>query len=283
MNASRPLSITGYFGVLRMTGATRLDFVQRMSSGDVAALKPGEIAGTCFTTPNGRIVDWTQVLCLDDALLLLTGGGNQEKLRRWLSKYVFFNDDVRITDESGGTAISARVGTDAIPDGAGPLTPQTHRAVNDARIAALAYGEQTLVLWLRDAPGAPPGEDIDAFDRWRIAAGVPRFPNEVGEAYIPLEAGLWSAVSFRKGCYIGQEIIARMESRNRIAKKLALLESDAALSPGAALSGDGARVGVVTSCAGLRALAYVQSAALDAGAALSANGVSARVIRLAHV
>jgi aminomethyltransferase len=78
-----------------------------------------------------------------------------------------------------------------------------------------------------------------SYDDLRIAAGYPRFPNEVGEDYIPLETGLLDAISFNKGCYIGQEIIARMESRGQIAKRLVMLD----VSFGDARTGDEIRAG----------------------------------------
>jgi aminomethyltransferase len=283
MSAPLSIPITGYFGVLRMSGATRLDFVHRMSSGEVAGLRPGQIAATCFTTPNGRIVDWTQVLCLDDALLFLTGGGNQDRLRRWLSKYIFFNDDVRIVDESAQMAIDAWVEPVNLPEAARTLAVNTLTVVDGAHLAALNYGAQPLIVRLVAASDALAGSGLAEFDAWRVAAGVPRFPNEIGEAYIPLESGLWSAVSFHKGCYVGQEIIARMESRKRVVKKLAVLQAAAALTPGVALHTDGVPAGIVTSCVGTHALGYVRSAALDAGSVLNAGGVPVRVSRVVQL
>jgi aminomethyltransferase len=64
-----------------------------------------------------------------------------------------------------------------------------------------------------------------SYDDLRIAHGYPRFPNEISEDYIPLETGLTDAISFSKGCYVGQEIIARMDSRGQIAKRLVKLDA----------------------------------------------------------
>ena len=101
------------------------------------------------------------------------------------------------------------------------------------------------------------------------------------EAYIPLEAGLKWAVSFNKGCYIGQEIIARMESRQRLAKRLVVLEYPATdlhtglhFSAGDAVRADDTQVGEVTSVASLpdqgmiKALAYVKTALAEPGQSL---------------
>ena len=67
------------------------------------------------------------------------------------------------------------------------------------------------------------------------------------ESYIPLEANLWAAVSFTKGCYIGQEIIARMESRGKLARRLVGLRLDAPVEVGAEVQGQAGAVGTVTS------------------------------------
>ncbi len=84
-----------------------------------------------------------------------------------------------------------------------------------------------------------------------------------------MEAGLWDDVSFNKGCYTGQEIIARMESRGKLAKQLARLTSSSGLQAGQTIHAGGKRVGEVTSAAstenGAVALGYIKSAALANG------------------
>ncbi len=276
--------LSGYFGRVRMRGATRLDFVQRMSSGDVLRLTPGQGAFTCFTTPNGRMVDRTLVLCERDSLLLLTGGGNQAKLIQWLRKYVFFNDDVQLTDETPLTRHAA-VFDEALPAPLAAGDAFAHERIDDRLWVKTRLGDaQGAYVIGADIGGAQ--EPNSSFDARRIAAGVPRFPNELNDSYIPLEAGVWDAVSFKKGCYIGQEIIARMESRNQIAKRLARLAVlEGVAQPGDALSAadaaegvTGGSCGTVTSAAGAHALAYVRSAMLTPGALLIAPHAHLRIV-----
>jgi aminomethyltransferase len=111
-----------------------------------------------------------------------------------------------------------------------------------------------------------------SYDDLRIAHGYPRFPNEIGEDYIALETGLNDAVSYSKGCYVGQEIIARMESRGQIAKRLVRLDAPLGqVNAGDEVSADGAPIGTVTSAQsalfdGHRyALGYVRTAFARAG------------------
>lgn len=262
--------IDGFFGRVRMRGATRLDFVHRMSTGDVAPLRAGEGATTVFTTPIGRIVDYTRVLCCEDALLLLTGGGNQDKLVRWLRKYVFFNDDVQLIDESTLGPMMAAFDDD-LPDDVRSLPLHSHVRRDGAHWVRCALGERQGAWVLFDDSEAVRLDILDraadaaAFDAARVAAGAPRFPNELNEDYIPLEAGVWDAVSFRKGCYVGQEIIARMESRGQLARRLVRLHVDGEIAAGAEISAQGNSCGRVTSVAGRYALGYVRSVVCEAG------------------
>ncbi|MGQ9903828.1 MAG: CAF17-like 4Fe-4S cluster assembly/insertion protein YgfZ [Anaerolineae bacterium] len=277
------------FGRLRLTGSTRLDFVQRMSTGDMRGLQAGEGRTTVFTTPIGRMVDYTLVLAEPDSLLLVCGGGNQERLARWLRKYILFNDDVQVSDESSALPMLGIFGPEAdawaetVQPGASSWPLYTHRAglVKAQPLQGAGY------YWIgRNAPIAQAPSPLSEYEALRIAAGYPAYPGEINEDYIPLEAGLLDAVSFTKGCYIGQEIIARMESRGQLAKKLARLQltsnGEASAQPGDRLLADSAEVGVITSVspAGDAALGYVRSAHAQPGARLRIAGRMAQGIIL---
>lgn len=297
--------LTAIYSRIRLRGSTRLDFLHRMSTGDVRGLKPGEGKTTVLTTPIGRMVDYLMVLAFDDSILLIGGGGNQNKVAHWLRKYIFFNDDVQVSDETGDTRMFG-VGVEGdqqfikkiIPDiGRFALPEYAHRTVEsplsaDGQIVA-ARAPQALGLSffligagldlasLADAPPITPD-----FDAWRVLHGYPRFPNEINEDYIPLEAGLWGAVSFDKGCYVGQEIIARMESRGQIARKLVRLTVSAgSLSPGEELLAEGGEVvGKVTSAVRGAALAYVRSAFAQENLRLqSRQGTVVHVAKIARI
>jgi len=294
------------FSRIRLSGSTRLDFLHRMSTGHVSGLQPGEGKTTVLTTPIGRMVDYLIVLAFDDSTLLIGGGGNQDKVVRWLRKYIFFNDDVRVSDETAETRmfgwgddasaeLIARLGGDA---GLLSLPEHAHRAVASSPggsaeatfvRAPQALGLSFFVIGRDLDPAAWPGEIADGsgFDAWRIARGYPLFPAEINEDYIPLEAGLWGAVSFNKGCYTGQEVIARMESRGQIARKLVRLTSDEdrPLEVGADLQSEGGEVvGKVTSATRGVALAYVRSAFAQEGVLLrSLHGQAARVARIVRI
>ena len=122
----------------------------------------------------------------------------------------------------------------------------------------------------------------------RVESGRPEFGRELGDEYIPLEAGLWADVSFTKGCYTGQEIIARMESRHKLAKQLAGLRFESEVVLPTTLFSDGHDIGTVTSVVhsprlGWIGLGYVKTQGLDGAMVESRSSeptVGARVVAL---
>jgi aminomethyltransferase len=146
-----------------------------------------------------------------------------------------------------------------------------------------AAGKEALQQHLLDTGITP--IDEAAFDYLRIEEGLPRFGRELTLDYIPLEANLWPDVSFTKGCYTGQEIIARMESRGRLAKRLVRLRAAGPVAAGAPVTAGGKEVGRVTSAAvGLEktvALGYIKTGVLAASElALTADNIALSITEL---
>ncbi len=128
----------------------------------------------------------------------------------------------------------------------------------------------------------------EAFEILRIEAGVPWLGHDLDESVLPDEAGLDHAVSTTKGCYTGQEVVARMRSRGRISHRLVGLRGEAAepLSVGADVLADGRRIGEVTSAtvspiAGPIALAYLRVPHDAVGTDVEVEGIGAQVERKA--
>ena len=302
----RIFDLSSTFGRVQMTGATRLAFLHRMSTNDIESLLPGQGRRTVLTTPIGRMVDCTPVLAMDDALILLTGAGNASKVTAWLRKYILYNDDVRVNDVTAMTQMLGVFG-----DGAAAwVRAQDASAFSQIENAPVFSSAQTREngLWVKAPPLQGAGfywvgtkiesisnpststgrslqsliSPISDFESLRIAASYPAFPNEINEEHIPLEAGLWDAVSFSKGCYIGQEIIARMESRNQMARKLVQLDaSGSGCQVGAPLFVDGVLVGNVTSASAKVALGYVRGAFAHSNQALHLeSGVTISLLKV---
>jgi aminomethyltransferase len=302
----------GQEGRVRAVGRDRLDLLHRMSTNDLTGMAAGEARLTVLTTPIARIVDVLWVLNRGETALAITGPGRATAVRRWLAGYIFYNDQVKFEDASGELAQFGLYGAkaakvaEALRPGAGALAENRFLddgAVIVARGRPLAGDGYTIIApagqigSLREAAlgaGARPAGET-AYQWLRLEAGMPEggaddqgpIGQELTEEYIPLEANLWPAVSFTKGCYIGQEIIARMESRGKLARRLVGLRLEAPVAVGAEVrpAAGGASAGKVTSAGvlpdhGPVALAYLKTAAAEAGTAVRVGEAAGRVVEL---
>ena len=275
-------------GLLKFTGETRLDLIHRMSTQGVNDLASGEGAATILTTDIGRMIDRLLLYASSDAVYALTGEEIAGALARYLLRFVFFNDDFHLEDLSAETAVFGVYGATAreslrplfgdaveIPlhhwrqHTVGGVTVYLHRTDPVAGGGYFVMGDvadkEAIGQALAEAGIVRAGPE--AFDYLRIESGLPRFGQEITQEYIPLEANLWADVSFTKGCYTGQEVIARMESRGRLAKQLAWLHPEGPVAAGTEIVADGRMAGTVTSAAtgpaGPVALGYVKTRMLD--------------------
>ena len=278
-------------GTIIISGETRFDLLNRMSTQKVLPMNKGEGTATILTSDIGRIIDRLLLYATNSTIYALTSENNSEAIARYLMRFVFFQDDFYMQDISSDTAIFGVYG------------PQARQRVVEAGFSdeelrlhhwrQAQFGQQTKfaaylhhtdpihgdgyfiigeakdreALWQQLLGTGLAVADAAAFDYLRIAAGLPRFGRELTGDYIPLEANLWADVSFDKGCYIGQEIIARMESRGKLAKRLVPLTADAPLEAGSTIQANGKNAGTVTSTAvgpnGAIGLGYVKTAVLD--------------------
>lgn len=275
-------------GMLHVTGKTRLDLIDRMSTQSVKRLKSGEGAATVMTTDIGRMIDRLILYATSESVYILTGENHAGRLAPYLMRHVFFNDEFQLQDLTAETAIFGVYGPQAaeklaaagFPEVDLPLhhwrqatinglTAYLHRtdpiAGDGYFVSGQAADKEALQQLLSEA--GITSIDEAAFDYLRIEAGLPRFGHEITLDYIPLEANLWPDVSFNKGCYTGQEIIARMESRGRLAKRLVQLRAAAPLEVGTPIMANGRQVGSITSAAvgpeGTVALGFVKTGILE--------------------
>lgn len=254
-------------GRLRLTGADRFDLLNRMSTNNMLNMKPGEGRATIFTNANARILDRTMVYHQDeDNLLMFTSPGRGQAMADYLRRNIFFNDKVALHDLTpetnlfalhgiqaddivkqvipAATDVQNLSGLNAVIDGIPVFAGRIKPLVESAWII-LVPSDAAKAVWNRFMEaGAKPTGGI-TYNTLRIRAGVPA--RELSTDYIPLELGLWDEVSFSKGCYTGQEIIARMESRNRLAKTIVRLELDEFTEAPAELYYQGKRAGMLTS------------------------------------
>jgi folate-binding protein YgfZ len=302
-------------GILRVEGGDRRRWLDGMLSNDVGRLAPGPGASGCYAlllSPKGRILADLHVLLRGEAYWLELEGGVLADVRTRLERYVIA-DDVRLDDDSADWTRFALEGPRApsiLETACGATLGLSPEAGCDATlggtpIVVAAYGwsgDPGFQLFVpraeapavREALCGVGGADLvegdrDTLEILRIEAGIPRLGAELDEDVFPAEAGLVArAVSLTKGCFTGQEIVARLESRGQVNHRLVGLrfEGTAAPTPGEGLDdGDGKRVGEVTSgCvspgAGVIGLGYVRRTLALAGTALRAGSRSVEVADL---
>jgi folate-binding protein YgfZ len=226
---------------IRVAGPDAVSYLQGQLSQDIAALAVGSSAYTLLLQPQGKVDAWLRVTRVaDEELVLDVDGGHGEavlaRLRRFLLRTKATIEPV------DWTCVAVRgPGAGSISDGVTVQWPGIEGADLIGPSIEIPDG-------VREVDGA----ELEAI---RIEAGVPAMGAELTDATIPAEAGQWlidSSVSFTKGCYTGQELVARIDSRGgNVPRRLLglVLASDDAPAEGASVAKDGGEVGVVTSSA----------------------------------
>ncbi len=237
-------------------GPDAADLLQRLLSNDVVAAESCE---ALLLTPKGRVIAPVVVWRRDaDDFLLLTEPELGETVRAQLARMRFASKCEVALEEHTSTIVllDERAGDD------GPGIPTADYGV--AAVETIDAG----------IDAEPAGEELE---RLRILARTPRWGTEIDETILPAEAGLDErAVSFTKGCFPGQEPVARLHNRGHANRSLRALDLSAEASPGDEIEHDGRPVGRVTSVVPGLALAYVRADVPD-DAELTVAGQSARI------
>ena len=190
-------------GVLAVAGADRASWLQGLLTNDVESLKEGESRYAAYLTPQGRMISDMNVIERGGRMLLDVPAHLAASLRDRLDGLIF-SEDVQVTDESTSLWVWTVIGKDSLTEIIAETLPPEYLALTPV--------------------------EFDTFEVIRIERGVPRFSADMDEDTIPLEAGIEDrAISFTKGCYVGQEVIVRVTTRGggRVAKKLVSWVADA--------------------------------------------------------
>ena len=213
---------------LRVAGPDAADYLQRMVSNDVEALAVGEACDALLLTAKARVIAPLRVLRRGgEDFLVLTEPELGDTVRTQLLR----------------TRFAAKA----------EIEPEEHESW------LVLGGEEVL-------DDRPAGDEVgeEELERWRIEAGIPRWGREIDEQILPAEAGLDEThISFSKGCYPGQEPIARQRYRGKVNRKLRVLEVEGDATPGTELVLDGKKVGLITSAVPGVALGYVRTEVPD--------------------
>lgn len=300
----------GDTGLVEVTGPERLEYVNSLCTNEVDDLQPGEAARAFFLNPTkGRVLAEMIACETGSSMWLECPGGCAPVVLDQLRKY-YFGQEVEFVDRSAEHVVLTLQGPDAgailtaVARDVPPGTENTHEETAIGSVEARALrrtdtGAQGYHVWIPvdasgpivdvlEEAGAVPGTD-EAWKVLQIEAGIATYGRELTDEIIPLEAPTEDAIDHDKGCYPGQEVVARLWARGRPAKELRglLFDGDEAPAEDTALDAE-EKAGVATVTAagvspelGPVALAYVHRDFLEPGTRLTVpDGPAAEVADL---
>lgn len=297
--------------ILKLSGSDRIDLLHRLTTADLRDVRPGYGKHTVLLTDKARIIDVLGVLHDAEWSYLLCSPAQNAAIMQWLRKYIIM-DDVKIADESSihdmieicgprsseavDNLLGTSVGGFALDqwcvvelDGVNVIvTRQPSPCEVSYWIIAPKQTIEGIRAGLREHHDVLPELHPSEVEHVRILAGMGRHGHEWTDAYNPLEAGLLHLTSFAKGCYIGQEVVARLDSYNKVKQRIMGLTSTQQVRVGDRLLADGVDIGVVTSvspsCDGRSwfALGYVRGEHAHPNAPLEAVGADAHASVTQH-
>lgn len=290
-----------YRAILSVAGPEARLFLHGMVTNDVKGLAPGQGNHAAVINARGKMLGDGRVLGLEGEELLFD---MEPDAREGVAAHLALNlvsEECELKDLTGGIGILGVYGpraTEVVSHFLGaelPALPQHHHVScfvggqPGLLVAAAPAGVPGWELWLPvaalsfawpellarvQAVGGLPAGDV-AMEAARIAHAIPRYGQDLDESTIPLEANMDDAISYTKGCYVGQEVIAKATYRGQVRRKLGRLLVPAGTTPGSALVEGDKTVGTVTSVSELsesEALAYVRRDRLAVGNRLALEG-----------
>jgi folate-binding protein YgfZ len=303
----------GFRSLLRLTGSDRATFLQGMVSNDVARLQNGEGTYAALLTQQGKVVSDLRVYALPDELWLDVPAARAAAVRENLERYIIADDVEFAVEDSVAPlvviegpqadrallAVTGESVTQLAPFGHGAMTFDgvriravvvTHSGERGYLLFGDPVGAPNLWRHCRAAGAEPVG--MEALDVLRIEAGIPWAGRDFDDTTLISEVGLEAAISYQKGCYLGQEVVERVAARGQVHRKLVglLCDGQQVPPPDSKLRRDGKDVGWITSAAwspareAVVALGYASRESWDIGTemhvALTETGVRACVVTL---
>jgi folate-binding protein YgfZ len=260
-------------GRLRVSGSEATMFLNGLITNDMKTLAENRWMPAAFPTVQGRLIGAVRVVRLKDAFVIDTDAESHEAVLKTVSRFTLAGD-FHVKDLTSETALLSVQGKRAVEVVEKVLKTSVSDLPRDGVLET--NWQNTPVTIIRATHTAEDGSDIlidsaqgaqlrqalidadaqvvspDVFEVLRIEAGIARFGHDVDETNVVTETNLDDAVSYTKGCYVGQEIIVRIKHRGHVAKKLTGLrfQTEKRIEPGTIIkSSDGKEIGKLTSTA----------------------------------
>ncbi|MGC8595141.1 MAG: aminomethyltransferase family protein [Candidatus Kryptoniota bacterium] len=240
-----------HFGRLRLKGKDSADLLNRLVTNDLRGMRPGMGKQAFFTTEKGRVIDLCTIYVMSESILVLTSPGNSENVKKWIEKFIV-NEDVLVEDVTLSFPMFYIAGTYAA-NFVKEMAHSSYKSFLDVSRMPKSNFIRTFLggihvflsrsdmimkngylmtvdssnaeeVWnnLNRAAskfGAAPA-GISTFEILRVENGTPVYPYELNDNAFPPELNVFDAISFTKGCYVGQEVISRMQVHDKVRRRL---------------------------------------------------------------
>ncbi|WCJ18332.1 Glycine cleavage T-protein family [Euphorbia peplus] len=258
-----------HFGRIRVSGDDRVQFLHNQTTANFESLHDGQGCDTVFVTPTARTIDVGHAWIMKNSIMLVVSPLTCENITQMLNKYIFFADKVEIQDITKKTSFFILAGPQSnqvmvnlnLGDLVGqpygshrhysvngmPITVGVGNIISEEGYSLLMSPAAAESVWktLLSQGAIPMGSN--ALEKLRIIQGIPAPGKELTNEFNVLEAGLWNSISQNKGCYKGQETIARLITYDGVKQRLWGLHLSAPAEPGNIITIDGKKVGKLTS------------------------------------
>lgn len=263
-------------GLIELHGKDSLEYLHRISTNSLMDLPVSNSAATIFTNEKGRIIDRTRLVNLGEYLLIFGNPVYASKLQSWINRFIIM-EDIKLRNAFGNYAAFELLGPQAesfltliFGSSADGLEFNAVRRIEAEGIKinilkVIEFNLKKFIIWGSVEEGVNLFKHIngqssvfdfrmageEAYEVFRVVKGIPAAPNEINDIYNPYEANLIEDVSFKKGCYIGQEVIARLDTYDKVRKQMTglIFDEKAEVINGCRLFNEGNEVGNVTTIA----------------------------------
>ncbi len=296
-------------GIIQLSGEDSLNFLHNQSTNEIKSLKAGQGCHTVFVNSTARNLDLATVYIAEDKVLLLVSPNRTQFIMEWLDRYLFPMDQVKLKNISQENTVFYFYGEKSSellqkwelnPLSDQPFASHEMTEINgiSARVAVGTDLGLTGYTFIVSSEEANAFQEVlsnagvtslspEVWEELSLEQGRPLPDYELTENYNPLEAGLWEAISFDKGCYIGQETIARLNTYQGVKQRLWGLELSQSVAPETPITVEGKKVGKLTRILeteeGVKGLGYVRTKAGGEGLTVQVGDATAKVVAVPFI